>query len=84
MHADAAEFVALLSERLPPVIARDEVERALGGIVAMQTLTNADSQGKGPEVAYRIGRRVAYRTDSLVRWIVERFGVSRIANLKTL
>jgi len=81
---DAQEFVNLLAEKLPPVLARKHVERALGGIVAVQTLTNADNQGTGPEVAYRLGRSVVYRTDSLLGWLVERFGVRRIANLKTL
>ncbi len=81
---DAQEFIQILSAALPPVIARKKVEKLLGGIVSMQTLNNADSTGAGPEVAYRVGRSVAYRTDSLLQWIVERFGVSRIANLKTL
>ena len=50
----------------------------------MQTLNNADSAGVGPEVAYRVGRKVVYKTDSLLSWIVDRYGVKRIANLKTL
>jgi len=78
------EFISTLTANLPPVIARKEVGKFLGGVVAPQTLSNADSVGLGPEVAYRVGRAVAYRTESLVRWVVERFGVARIANLKSL
>lgn len=78
------EFMNTLISNLPPVIARKEVSRYLGGMVATQTLSNADSAGIGPEVAYRVGRVVTYRTESLARWIVDRFGVVRIANLKTL
>lgn len=78
------EFVQSLVSSLPPVIARKEVKTYLGGIVAPQTLSNADASGEGPEVAYRIGRTVAYSTEQLVLWIVERFGVSRIRNIKSL
>lgn len=82
--ADAREFMEFMVEKLPPVVARKDVERALGGVVAHQTLANADKAGTGPAVAYRVGRSVVYRSDSLVAWIVERFGVTRIANINSL
>ena len=72
------KFVNTLLSNLPPVIARKEVMRFLGGIVAPQTLSNADSSGEGPEDAFRVGNSVVYRTESLVRWIVEHFGVEKL------
>ena len=72
------KFVNTLLSNLPPVIARKEVVRFLGGIVAPQTLSNADSSGEGPEDAFRVGNSVVYRTESLVRWIVEHFGVEKL------
>ncbi len=72
------KFVNTLLSSLPPVIARKEVMRFLGGIVAPQTLSNADSSGEGPEDAFRVGNSVVYRTESLVRWIVEHFGVEKL------
>lgn len=84
LSPEEEEFISTLVSGLPPVIARKEVKRYLGGMIASQTLCNADSAGVGPEVAYRVGRVVTYRTESLVRWIVERFGVVRLASLKTL
>lgn len=81
---DAQEFASLLLAKLPPVIAREDVQRQLGGLITMKTLANADSGGRGPAVSYRVGRKVVYRTDSLVDWIVGELGVRRIANLKTL
>ena len=69
------KFVQTLLANLPPVIARKEVTRFLGGIVAPQTLSNADASGVGPEDAFRVGNSVVYRTESLVRWIVDHFGV---------
>lgn len=79
---DELEFVQTLTCALPPVIARKEVARFLGGIVASKTLANADTSGDGPEVAYKVGRSVAYRTDSLVAWLVGRLGVERLSNVK--
>ena len=79
---DEQEFVKELTSALPPVIARKDVDRFLGGIVAPKTLSNADESGDGPEVAYKVGRSVAYRTESLVIWIVGRLGVKRMSNVK--
>lgn len=84
LTAEEEEFISTLVSSLPPVIARKEVNRYLGGMVASQTLSNADCAGMGPEVAYRVGRTIAYRTESSVRWVVDRFGVVKVAGLKSL
>ena len=75
------EFVRTLAENLPPVIARKKVGRFLGGVVAPQTLCNADHKGEGPEVAYMVGRSVAYVTIPLLEWIVKNLGVTKIERL---
>jgi len=75
------EFVQTLAENLPPVIARKKVNRFLGGVVAPQTLCNADHKGEGPEVAYMIGRSVVYSTIPLLEWIVKNLGVTKLARL---
>ena len=72
------KFVQTLLTNLPPVIAHKEVTRFLGGIVAPQTLSNADASGEGPQDAFRVGNSVVYRTESLVRWIVDHFGVEQL------
>lgn len=72
------KFISTLLEKLPPVIARKEVNRFLGGIVAAQTLSNLDSLGEGPSDTYRVGNNVVYKTDSLVRWLVAHVGVEQI------
>lgn len=59
------EFMNTLISNLPPVIARKEVSRFLGGVVATQTLSNADSAGMGPEIAYRVGR--VYLSDQIAK-----------------
>jgi hypothetical protein len=81
MNEAEQEFVRVFSEKLPPIIARKKVDTFLGGIVAPNTLKNADSRGTGPEVVYVVGRNVAYRTDSLLAWIVSNIGVAKMAQL---
>ena len=75
------EFVQALAKQLPPVIARKKVSRFLGGVVAPQTLCNADHKGEGPEVAYMIGRSVAYFTIPLLEWIVRNLGITKLERL---
>lgn len=74
-------FLAEFSS-LPPVIARKEVEYFLGGLVARKTLANADARGEGPEVAWAVGRNVAYRTRSLLEWILRNFEIKRLADIQ--
>lgn len=85
LTSDEQEFIQTLTTALPPVIARKEVSHFLGGIVSPHTVKNADIAGTGPEVAWRVGRKVAYKTESLLLWIVGLpGGISRLQNLKTL
>jgi predicted DNA-binding transcriptional regulator AlpA len=56
---------------LPPIIARDQVYKLLGGVISGKTLANLDSDGKGPK-RIRIGRKVAYKTDDLLEWLEAR------------
>lgn len=61
-----------IADKLPPVIARKEVARILGGIIAPKTLANLDSLGEGPKARFKIGRNVAYITADLLAWLEER------------
>lgn len=84
MTAEEKEFVDAMLDKLPPVIARHQVDRFLGGLVSPFTVKNADLAGTGPEVAWRVGNKVAYKTDSLVGWLVQTMGVKRIQNPNSL
>lgn len=76
------EFVEALLADLPPVIARKQIDKFLGGAVAAQTLANADGHGEGPEAVYKVGRSIVYRTESLLHWIVQRLGVAKIEHIR--
>ena len=84
MTAEEKEFVDAMLDKLPPVIARHQVDRFLGGLVSPFTVKNADLAGTGPEVAWRVGNKVADKTESLVGWLVQTMGVKRIQNLNSL
>lgn len=81
---DEKEFVAAMAQGLPPFIARKYVEHFLGGIVAQQTLNNADNAGEGPREVFMVGRNITYKTDSLLEWAVRRFGVKKIEHIDNL
>lgn len=77
------EFIRLVIEKLPPIIARNQISLFLGGIVAPQTLANADACGEGPKGAYKIGKKVVYSAESLLNWIVARYGIESMKNNKS-
>jgi hypothetical protein len=55
-----------------PYVARHEVGRFSGGLLNSKYLANLDSLGIGPEGKIKIGRKVAYDTEQLVKWMEER------------
>lgn len=81
---DEKEFADAMLDKLPPVIARHQIDKFLGGLVSPFTVKNADLAGTGPEIAWRVGNKVAYKTDSLVTWLIRTLGVRRIQNLSSL
>lgn len=70
MAASPGVFRDLLA-KLPPIISRDQVESYLGGVISSKRLANLDSLGEGPP-RFRVGRKVAYRTECLLSWLSER------------
>lgn len=66
------EFISTYSAALPPFIARQEIKWFLGGIIAINTLAKADSEGRGPRGAVRVSGRVVYPTAELLSWLCDR------------
>jgi len=60
-----------LIPKLPPMIARDHVEKLLGGVISSKHLANLDSLGEGPK-RMRMGRKVVYMTEDLLEWLASR------------
>lgn len=64
------QFANLLTN-LPPIIARHDIGKYLGGLVSKGYLQNLDSEGRGPQ-RIKIGRKVGYTREALVEWLVSR------------
>ena len=64
----AVKELSTLLSKLPPIIARDQVHKLLGGVISAKTLANLDSEGKGPK-RMRIGRKVVYKADGFLEWL---------------
>lgn len=69
-HSYLGGFDDLLSV-LPPVVARKDIERLLGGTISRGHLANLDSAGEGPP-RIEIGRHVAYLREPFVEWLKQR------------
>ena len=65
------KFIDLL-EKLPPAIARKNVEKYLGGAISQKTLSNLESAGKLAVEKIKCGRTVVYDTASLLAWLDQR------------
>ncbi len=84
LSEEEKDFSETLRANLPPVIARAHVDKYLGGMISPYTIKNADLAGTGPAVAWKVGNKVAYKTESLVLWLIKNVGVKRIQNASTL
>ena len=84
MTDDEKAFAETLLDKLPPIIARHQVDRFLGGIISPYTIKNADLAGTGPEIAWRVGKKVSYKAESLVGWLVANHAIKRMVNLRDL
>jgi hypothetical protein len=60
-----------LLNTLPPMIARKDIDRYLGGIISKGYLANLDSKGEGPP-KIKIGKNVGYLRRPLVEWLASR------------
>ena len=84
MTNEEHDFVAFWADRLPPVIARKNVDWFLGGVVSPAALRQADCRGAGPDNPFRVGRHVAYNTVDLLSWLVQTRGLQVMQNLKNI
>lgn len=62
--------LAKLEKNLPPVVARKDIDKYLGGLISSGYLANLDSEGVGPEsIKSKSQRRVAYLREDLIAWL---------------
>ena len=64
-------IVGLLSQSLPPIIARKDVAKLTFGLVSAKTMANRDSLGTGPKKRFKMGKEVWYHKQQFIDFIVE-------------
>lgn len=64
-------IVDLLSERLPPIIARKEVAKLTFGLVSAKTMANRDSLGTGPKNRFKMGKEIWYHKKEFIDFVME-------------
>lgn len=69
----AVQIIRQAGERWPSTfVPRTQVPKFTGGLIAVGTLANRDSEGTGPEGSFRVGRQICYPVDALCDWLIER------------
>jgi len=67
-----SDLFSQLREELPVAFGRTAVDQLLPGIISSKTLANLDSQGLGPKNRYTHGRKVFYRREEFIDFLMER------------
>jgi len=67
-----SDLFSQLKEELPVAFGRTAVDQLLPGIISSKTLANLDSQGLGPKNRYTQGRKVFYRREEFIEFLMER------------
>lgn len=60
-----------LSEKWPSTfVARSEISKFSGGLIAPGTAANNDSANRGIPGAFRVSRKIAYPVESAIDWLI--------------
>lgn len=64
-----------MKEKWPStIVAREEFRNFTGDTISEKYVANLDSQMKGPEGRFKIGRKVVYPVNSVIEWLEARMG----------
>jgi hypothetical protein len=75
MMKEKLDLSSLAAKWPSAVVARSQVGQFSGGLLNPRTLANRDCDGTGPG-AIRVGRKVAYFVDDLLKWMESRIEVN--------
>ncbi len=75
-RAAAIKTILLSADKWPSsYVARSKTKEFTGGVYSAGYLANCDSDGKGPEGVFKIGRQNCYPVDSFCNWLIARLEV---------
>lgn len=75
-HNREDAFWASLEEALPPVFARHDLPKFIGGLLTPAGLANLDSKGLGPSVRVQFGKYIGYEKINFIEWLNSRCGTA--------
>ena len=62
-------FFRSIEQELPPVVSREVLSKATGGLISAKTLSNEDALRKGPTERVRAGSKIGYTRFSAMAYI---------------
>ena len=62
----------LLKKWPSSIVAREKISDFTGGLISPGRIANLDSYGLGPAGKVRIGRKICYECEQLVKWLESR------------
>jgi len=62
-------FFRSIEQELPPVVSREVLSKATGGLISAKTLSNEDALRKGPTERVRAGSKIGYTRFSALAYI---------------
>ena len=62
-------FFRSIEQELPPVVSREVLSKATGGLISAKTLSNEDALHKGPAERVRAGSKIGYTRASVMAYI---------------
>lgn len=66
-YTSPAEIISTLTETMPKIFCRTNIESLTGGLMTYGTQKNLDSSQDGPK-CFRMGKKVAYLKDDYLLW----------------
>ena len=67
-----ADFSDLAKKWPSAWVARTKISEFTGGLVSERYLAHLDARGKGPAGKVKIGRKIAYPVEEVVKWLERR------------
>jgi hypothetical protein len=63
------DFFTTMREDLPKILTRPKVAEISGGALSVKTLQNLDSMGTGITPRFRMGKKVVYPRDAVIKFL---------------
>lgn len=67
--SSAIDLSAFAKAWAAPYVERQKIAEFSGGLIEPKSLANLDAQNKGPAGRIKVGKKVIYPVEELIRWL---------------